>query len=350
MLDTIVLVAIILAISVIGFWLGNVFSKMIVPANKVEFKILDALQALSKGKIEIWEQFKLLNVSWDNTICNYDFSNCILSGVNFKGITFRNVKFIEANLDNADFSYSSINDCSFERAFLRYSNFSNAKILDTTFMSSLVINSDFSRCNLNTIDFVSADLQNANFNETKGINIKLNNANLQNTSFSNSNIKADVSIIKDDSTKLNNEGENIKSIIIEICHKPKTIFELNPRIMEEIVAELFIDMGYLVQKTALYKDSGYDLVLNNKSVIGDMTYFVEVKRYAPEKKVGVELIRVAYGILALNNINGFIIVTTSSFSPAAVEFSQRYKQIKLIDGNQLIKWINDYCEQKINAI
>ena len=340
-----------LIIIVIGFWLGNIFSNKILPPSKAEFKIKDALKAVSNGNIEVWEQFKLLNSNWDNIISDYDLSNCNLSGVNFKGIFFKNVKFFHASLENADFSQTSMENVCFDEASLKSSNFSNSKILKSTFNFSSLKNSDFSNCKLETVTFISANLQNVNFYNIKGVNLNFDDANIKDSTFLRASLEeTKIPISQEEIKKNQKEDTPIQDIINEIYKNPAMIYDINPITMEDVVAELFHFMGYTVQKTPMYKDGGYDLILNTESVIGKMTYFVEVKRYSPNRKIGIDLIRTSYGILLqTNNINGFIIVTTGSFSRDAIKLSEQYKQIQLIDNDKLMSLIKNYCEQNLKA-
>lgn len=122
-------------------------------------------------------------------------------------------------------------------------------------------------------------------------------------------------------------------------------FSVNPKLFEEVVANVFKQLGYHVRVTGYSNDGGIDSVLERAdgSRIG-----VQVKRY--KNKIKVEQIRAFAGALILGGMTRGIFVTTSDFQPgalkAAVSFSDKallvelknayefYEELKLVQQQQ----------------
>lgn len=96
-------------------------------------------------------------------------------------------------------------------------------------------------------------------------------------------------------------------------------FQVNPRLFEEVVADVYKGLGYYVQVTGYSNDGGIDVVLRNSAekIIG-----VQVKRY--KNKIKVEQIRAFAGALVLAGYNRGIFVTTSDFQPGALKAVNKY--------------------------
>ncbi len=110
-------------------------------------------------------------------------------------------------------------------------------------------------------------------------------------------------------------------------------FSINPKLFEDVVGNVFKDVGYDVYVTGYSNDGGIDVVLGkpNEELIG-----VQVKRY--KDKIKVEQIRSFAGALLLNGYNKGIFVTTSDFQPGAVKASKVFKAktlpIKLLNSEK----------------
>ena len=106
-----------------------------------------------------------------------------------------------------------------------------------------------------------------------------------------------------------------------IAEEPMSMHELSPREFEKIIAELFKKLGYEVELTKQTRDGGVDIYIAEKTNIGKFLFLVECKHYAPNRPVGIEVIRNMYGVLGMNKRNptGAIIATTSHFAKGVRE-------------------------------
>lgn len=100
------------------------------------------------------------------------------------------------------------------------------------------------------------------------------------------------------------------------------VYDLHPRVFEEVVGSVFRDHGWQVKVTAYTGDDGVDVVLTD----GPRTVGVQVKKNKREKKVEAEQIRALAGALVLNGMTHGVFVTTSSYRRGALTTAERYCQ------------------------
>jgi HJR/Mrr/RecB family endonuclease len=128
---------------------------------------------------------------------------------------------------------------------------------------------------------------------------------------------------------------------------PKEMYSLDPRRFEELVAAILKDLGYSVELTALGADGGVDIFATQKSGIGELLVIVDCKRYAPDKHVGVGIVRALYGISEQIRANMALLATTSFFTQPAKEFQRAVKnRLSLKDYNDLVSWLDSYGQQR----
>ncbi len=98
-------------------------------------------------------------------------------------------------------------------------------------------------------------------------------------------------------------------LIAYLAANPRALRELNPRRFEEVVAELFRKRGFAVELTPRTRDGGRDVLAVQSDTLGKSLYLIECKRYAPSRKVGVEVVRGLYGVLQADRATKGVIVT-----------------------------------------
>ncbi len=153
---------------------------------------------------------------------------------------------------------------------------------------------------------------------------------LQETSREFQHLKSDIRVVNE-------------SILKKIKSSPTDIYNLNPRQFEEMVAELMINRGYEVDLTKVTRDGGKDLIVANHTDLGNFIYYVECKRYAPNNPIGVNLVRELAGTIYADRVTAGIMITSSYFSPDAIQFSENFRhQISLVDFIKLKEWIKNY--------
>lgn len=124
--------------------------------------------------------------------------------------------------------------------------------------------------------------------------------------------------------------------------------EVSPAFFENLIVELLLAMGYGGTSEdagrALGKsgDDGIDGVIDQDPLGVDQIY-VQAKRYAEGNNIGAGAIRDFYGALSLKKAQKGIFVTTSAFSPSAIQTARDLgSRIVLIDSVQLAKLLIRY--------
>lgn len=125
--------------------------------------------------------------------------------------------------------------------------------------------------------------------------------------------------------------------------EPSFIYEMPSRRFEELVAELFERRGYDVTLTPATRDGGKDMYAAKRDDIGSFLYIVECKRHAPDRPVGVGVVRALHGVAQSERANAAIVVTTSTFSAPARNFAEELKwQMTLRDYQDLRGWLDAF--------
>lgn len=129
-------------------------------------------------------------------------------------------------------------------------------------------------------------------------------------------------------------------LIAALMQEPRLLHTIDPRKFEELVAELLSRENAEVTLTPASKDGGRDVLAFYNTPVGRHLYLVECKRYAPERKVGVSLVRSLFGVVMEERATAGLLVTTSSFTRGALQFKDRVRnQIGLRGYADLEKWL-----------
>ena len=132
-------------------------------------------------------------------------------------------------------------------------------------------------------------------------------------------------------------------LLFYLAKNPELIYKLESRKFEELIAKLFADKGHEVSLTKSTRDGGYDIFARVKDAFSEFIVLAECKRYSPENKVGVEVVRGLYGVVDINKANQGLIITSSFFTKDAQQEQLRIgNRIGLKDYNNLIEWLKPY--------
>ena len=86
-----------------------------------------------------------------------------------------------------------------------------------------------------------------------------------------------------------------------------------------------------------------DILAHINNRILSILVLVECKRYAPERPVGVGVVREVYGVQKMHYANKSLIVTTSHFTKPAIEEHRRIEsETELKDYEDLKLWLGRY--------
>ncbi|WP_426479527.1 restriction endonuclease [Chryseobacterium sp. CBSDS_008] len=140
----------------------------------------------------------------------------------------------------------------------------------------------------------------------------------------------------------------IRDILFEIYLNNEKLYKISPREFEKVIAELLYNNGFEVELTKQTRDNGFDiLALKHVDNLSPIKYLVECKRHSPHRKIDVGIIRSFKEVIQTEQANKGLIVTTSYFSKDAIKKQKETPYLlDYKDKDDLMKWVNEYCNQK----
>ncbi len=126
------------------------------------------------------------------------------------------------------------------------------------------------------------------------------------------------------------QQEEAERVQVAMGQRLDSLHLLTPREFEFAVARLFTAEGWQVEVTAATADGGKDLILRRNT----QTILVEVKQFAPDRKVGRPLVMKLHSAVIHERATGGVFVATSAYTAPAREFAE-LNEINLIDGGEL---------------
>jgi restriction system protein len=139
------------------------------------------------------------------------------------------------------------------------------------------------------------------------------------------------------------EGSDVLS---ELDSRPN-LMELNPFEFENLVGNLFSQMGLETRQTQASRDGGVDCVaFDTRPILGGKVV-IQAKRYS--NTVGVSAVRDLYGTMMNEGATKGILVTTSGYGKDAFNFAKD-KPIELIDGGGLLYLLENHARIKAKII
>ncbi|MCD9189457.1 MAG: restriction endonuclease [Pyrinomonadaceae bacterium] len=139
------------------------------------------------------------------------------------------------------------------------------------------------------------------------------------------------------------EGSDVLS---ELDARPN-LMELNPFEFENLVGNLFTQMGLDTRQTQTSRDGGVDAIaFDSRPVLGGKIV-IQAKRY--KNTVGVASVRDLYGTMINEGASKGILVATSGYGKDAFEFAKD-KPIELIDGGGLLYLLEQHANIKAKII
>lgn len=130
------------------------------------------------------------------------------------------------------------------------------------------------------------------------------------------------------------------SLLAQVAKNPSLVHQCSSRQFEELVCELLDKKGYKVHLTGQTRDGGKDIIIVENNLLGSFLIYVECKQYAPDRPVGVNLVRELYGTISADEATAGLLITSSYFSKDAINFKNKIKhRLSLMDYVQLISEI-----------
>lgn len=129
-----------------------------------------------------------------------------------------------------------------------------------------------------------------------------------------------------------------------VCELLERLLQVSPKYFETIVLDVLHKLGYGTSRSDLQQiggsgDGGVDGVISLDR-LGLEKVYVQAKRW--QGTVGRPEIQGFYGALAGQHANKGVFITTSSFTPHAVQFAASVERIVLVDGARLAQLMMDH--------
>ena len=167
--------------------------------------------------------------------------------------------------------------------------------------------------------------------------------------------KAKDSVVENNSYENNNMEQtplelltkSFTTIKNEICEDIlQTIIKKSPRDFEHLVVKLLEKMGYggelenASQVTQASNDGGIDGIIK-EDILGLGRIHIQAKRYDIGNTVSRAEIQKFVGALVNQSAKG-VFITTSNYSPGAIEYANAVPTLVLINGKKLAEYIYDF--------
>jgi restriction system protein len=135
-------------------------------------------------------------------------------------------------------------------------------------------------------------------------------------------------------------------ILKELERDPLFLQKIDPRKLEELVADAYRQEGYKdVILTPYSNDKGRDVIVSaTLPGIGTIKIVDQVKRYAAHRRVTANDVRALFGVVSLDqSVSKGIVTTTSDFAPGIqTEFATVMpNRLELRNGLALKQWLDE---------
>lgn len=122
------------------------------------------------------------------------------------------------------------------------------------------------------------------------------------------------------------------------------LLTLSPVEFEYLIRRLFeaVGMKSWVKNTRASKDEGVDAVAVNEDPLVGGVCVIQAKRW--KDTVGLESVHALAGVMGDKQATRGILVTTSWFGKASVDFVNRHGRMQLIDGRNLKAMLAEYLQ------
>ena len=137
------------------------------------------------------------------------------------------------------------------------------------------------------------------------------------------------------------------NVLKYLSENPLAFYQLDDREFEIVMAEIYNKLGYEVELTKATRDGGKDIIIRKPEILGDFIYYVECKKNAPKRHIGIGIVKNLVGTISTDRVNGGILATTSYFTSDAKRFISDNKydyQIQMHDYDMIRKLLDQVIE------
>ncbi|GAB5409174.1 MAG: hypothetical protein BalsKO_15390 [Balneolaceae bacterium] len=205
----------------------------------------------------------------------------------------------------------------------------------------------FTYGNFTNIDILLDDLE--NLIETESINEKLYEFDIYGDEIIKT-IQDIVEILDLDEAYSSPNIENIKvlsdfknELLYQVSRNPDLIHSIEPRLFEEIIEKILKKFKLKTELTKRTRDGGYDIIALDETSILKNKYLVECKRFNPNRKVDINIVRNLYGVKTSERATKALLITSSSYTRDALKFAEQHCwELELFDYKDLSIWLKKF--------
>ncbi len=138
---------------------------------------------------------------------------------------------------------------------------------------------------------------------------------------------------------------DLESRVNAVLRDPARLDALDWKVFEDLIAGLLDQSGWAITPMGYTKDGGIDILGVRRVQPGvPLQMMVQCKRFARNRKVGVDVVRELFSVKWEHSHNIAMLVTTSSFTRGAREKATLWN-LSLRDHDDVIAWCEDYRRQ-----
>ncbi|MHC4394219.1 MAG: pentapeptide repeat-containing protein [Planctomycetota bacterium] len=289
--------------------------------------------AILRRGVSVWNKWRRKNPDIIPDLSGANLITEDLVGANLINAKLRGAMFGLADLSGADLSDADLRDANLNGADLKGADLKGADLRMA----------DLRDADLSWVDLRWADLSWATFGGAYLIGADLNEANINGTIFIGALRQLYVEQELPEQL-IEVVGVIASELIKDLQKHPEAMYQLRPRQFEEIIAEILASYGWDVQLTPPVKDGGYDIFAISKDIKAKLksSWIIECKKYAPQNRVGVDIVRALYGVKSNLKVAHALLATTSYFTKGAKDLKASRYDIELKDYKAILEWINEY--------
>ena len=94
------------------------------------------------------------------------------------------------------------------------------------------------------------------------------------------------------------------NVLKYLSENPLAFYQLDDREFEIVMAEIYNKLGYEVELTKATRDGGKDIIIRKPEILGDFIYYVECKKNAPKRHIGIGIVKNLVGTISTDRVNG----------------------------------------------
>lgn len=136
---------------------------------------------------------------------------------------------------------------------------------------------------------------------------------------------------------------NVDNYNFDENHISSMLKGMQPDEFERDIARMFTRLEYKAEHVGHTHDGGIDIEAEKNGE----KYLIQCKHYTANENVGVEAVRAFSGVVSNHLAKKGFFITTSKFTPEAIEEFRDNPRIELINGSELVKYYMLSCKKKL---